>query len=78
MVWCDAHAATLVERAQEYQLEEGECLVMENGRAMHGRTGWEAGTIDRHLQGCYVGESAQSMQQPRTILQMNGRIHLGL
>eukprot|EP01051_Picozoa_sp_SAG22_P016253 SAG22_NODE_2263_length_2774_cov_6.118879_3_plen_167_part_00 len=38
----------------EYQLKAGECMVMDNTRTMHGRTGWEAGAVERHLQGCYV------------------------
>jgi gamma-butyrobetaine dioxygenase len=36
------------------RLAPGDLLVMENGRALHGRSGFDANAGARHLQGCYV------------------------
>jgi gamma-butyrobetaine dioxygenase len=36
-----------------FRLEPGDCLVFDNTRALHSRTGFTAGG-DRHLQGCYA------------------------
>jgi gamma-butyrobetaine dioxygenase len=36
------------------RLAPGDLIVMENGRALHGRTGFDANAGARHLQGCYV------------------------
>jgi len=36
------------------RLAPGDLIVMENGRALHGRTGFDPNAGARHLQGCYV------------------------
>jgi gamma-butyrobetaine dioxygenase len=36
------------------RLAPGDLVVMENGRALHGRSGFDANAGARHLQGCYV------------------------
>jgi gamma-butyrobetaine dioxygenase len=36
------------------RLAPGDLLAMENGRALHGRSGFDANAGARHLQGCYV------------------------
>ena len=36
------------------RLAQGDLIVMENGRALHGRSGFDANAGARHLQGCYV------------------------
>ena len=36
------------------RLAAGDLIVMENGRALHGRTGFDPNAGARHLQGCYV------------------------
>ena len=36
------------------RLAPGDLMVMENGRALHGRTGFDSNAGARHLQGCYV------------------------
>jgi gamma-butyrobetaine dioxygenase len=36
------------------RLGPGDLIVMENGRALHGRSGFDANAGARHLQGCYV------------------------
>src|SRR5262249_34395675 len=49
-------AAILREPAGELRLrlEPGDLLIMENNRALHGRTSFDANLGRRHLQGCYV------------------------
>ena len=37
------------------RLEEGDCVLFDNGRVLHARTAFDPGTGSRHLQGCYVG-----------------------
>jgi gamma-butyrobetaine dioxygenase len=36
------------------RLAPGDLIVMENGRALHGRSGFDPNAGARHLQGCYV------------------------
>ncbi|MDF2763810.1 MAG: gamma-butyrobetaine,2-oxoglutarate dioxygenase, partial [Rhodospirillales bacterium] len=36
------------------RLAPGDLVVMENGRALHGRSGFDPNAGARHLQGCYV------------------------
>jgi gamma-butyrobetaine dioxygenase len=49
-------AAILRESAGELRirLEPGDLLIMENNRALHGRTAFDPSLGRRHLQGCYV------------------------
>jgi gamma-butyrobetaine dioxygenase len=42
------------ERALTFRLNPGDLLVMQNERALHGRTAFDANLGRRHLQGCYV------------------------
>jgi gamma-butyrobetaine dioxygenase len=42
------------ERALIFRLAPGDLLVMQNERALHGRTAFDANLGRRHLQGCYV------------------------
>ena len=42
------------ERALAFRLAPGDLLVMENERALHGRTAFDVNLGRRHLQGCYV------------------------
>lgn len=42
------------ERALIFRLTPGDLLVMQNERALHGRTAFDANLGRRHLQGCYV------------------------
>jgi len=42
------------ERALVFRLAPGDLLVMQNERALHGRTAFDANLGRRHLQGCYV------------------------
>ena len=42
------------ERALTFRLAPGDLLVMQNERALHGRTAFDANLGRRHLQGCYV------------------------
>lgn len=44
-------------RQIRYRLQAGECLVFRNERVLHGRTGFSAGTGERHLQVAYVNYS---------------------
>lgn len=44
-------------RQFHYRLEPGECLVFQNERVMHGRTGFSVETGTRHLQVAYVNRS---------------------
>lgn len=37
-----------------FRLEPGDCVVMQNDRALHGRTAFDPSRGRRHLQGCYV------------------------
>lgn len=37
-----------------FHLEPGDCVVMQNDRALHGRTAFDPSRGRRHLQGCYV------------------------
>jgi gamma-butyrobetaine dioxygenase len=37
-----------------FRLEPGDCVVMQNDRALHGRTAFDPSCGRRHLQGCYV------------------------
>lgn len=37
-----------------FRLEPGDCLVMQNDRALHGRTDFDPSRGLRHLQGCYI------------------------
>ncbi|WP_374381463.1 TauD/TfdA family dioxygenase [Dongia sp.] len=37
-----------------FKLEPGDCVVMQNDRALHGRTAFDPSRGRRHLQGCYV------------------------
>ncbi|WP_374652701.1 TauD/TfdA family dioxygenase [Dongia sp.] len=37
-----------------FRLEPGDCVVMRNDRALHGRTAFDPSRGRRHLQGCYV------------------------
>lgn len=37
-----------------FRLEPGDCVVMQNDRALHGRTVFDPSRGSRHLQGCYV------------------------
>jgi len=37
-----------------FQLNEGECIVFDNHRVVHGRESYEAGTGERYLRGCYI------------------------
>lgn len=47
--WCNdpAHQVT-------FRLEPGDVMFMDNHRAMHGRTAFDASKGHRHLQGCYI------------------------
>ncbi len=47
--WCNdpAHQVT-------FRLEPGDVMFMDNHRAMHGRTAFDASRGRRHLQGCYI------------------------
>ena len=47
--WCNdpAHQVT-------FRLEPGDVMFMDNRRAMHGRTSFDASKGRRHLQGCYI------------------------
>lgn len=40
------------------RLEEGECVVFENRRVLHGRHRFDASSGERHLRGTYVGRDA--------------------
>ncbi len=42
------------ERELIFRLAPGDLLVMQNERALHGRTAFDANLGRRHLQGCYV------------------------
>jgi gamma-butyrobetaine dioxygenase len=42
------------ERALIFRLAPGDLLVMQNERALHGRTAFAPNLGRRHLQGCYV------------------------
>jgi gamma-butyrobetaine hydroxylase len=42
------------ERALIFRLAPGDLLVMQNERALHGRTAFDANLGRRHLQGCYI------------------------
>ena len=44
-------------RAARLRLEAGDALVMDNTRALHGRTAYQPSGV-RHLQGCYVDPDA--------------------
>jgi gamma-butyrobetaine dioxygenase len=37
-----------------FKLEPGDCVVMQNDRALHGRTAFDPNLGRRHLQGCYI------------------------
>jgi len=57
--WYDAYrnfARILKQPAREliFRLAPGDLLVMQNERALHGRTAFDANLGRRHLQGCYV------------------------
>jgi len=52
----DGHRAVLVTRPDlmlTFRLEPGDCVVFDNTRILHARTGFAA-TGQRHLQGCYA------------------------
>lgn len=40
------------------RLEPGDLIVMENGRALHGRSAFDPNAGTRHLQGCYVDKDS--------------------
>ena len=40
--------------ALRLRLEPGDCLIMDNNRVLHGRTGYDPTEGARHLQGCYI------------------------
>jgi len=62
-------AATLREPAGELRLrlEPGDLLIMENNRALHGRTAFDPNRGRRHLQGCYVDKDG--VESRRRVLQ---------
>jgi gamma-butyrobetaine dioxygenase len=37
-----------------FKLESGDCVVLQNDRALHGRTAFDPSLGRRHLQGCYI------------------------
>ena len=42
------------ERELVFKLRPGDCVVMQNDRALHGRTAFDPNLGRRHLQGCYI------------------------
>ncbi|RFU33506.1 hypothetical protein B7463_g2778, partial [Scytalidium lignicola] len=49
--------ASLIESPEnmfEYKLQEGECVIFNNRRVLHGRRGFDTGTGERWLKGAYV------------------------
>jgi gamma-butyrobetaine dioxygenase len=42
------------ERELIFKLGSGDLVVMQNDRALHGRTGFDPNLGRRHLQGCYI------------------------
>jgi gamma-butyrobetaine dioxygenase len=42
------------ERELVFRLAPGDCVVMQNDRALHGRTVFDPNLGRRHLQGCYI------------------------
>jgi gamma-butyrobetaine dioxygenase len=51
------------ERALIFRLAPGDLLVMQNERALHGRTAFDANLGRRHLQGCYVDKDGLESRQ---------------
>jgi gamma-butyrobetaine hydroxylase len=49
------------------RLEPGDLLIMENNRALHGRTAFDPNVGRRHLQGCYVDKDG--VESRRRVLQ---------
>ncbi len=64
-------AAILREPAGELRLrlEPGDLLIMENNRALHGRTAFDPNRGRRHLQGCYVDKDG--VESRRRVLERN-------
>ena len=62
-------AAVLREPASELRLRlsPGDLLIMENNRALHGRTAFDPNRGRRHLQGCYVDKDG--VESRRRVLQ---------
>jgi gamma-butyrobetaine dioxygenase len=51
------------ERELIFRLAPGDLLVMQNERALHGRTAFDANLGRRHLQGCYVDKDGLESRQ---------------
>jgi gamma-butyrobetaine dioxygenase len=43
---------------RQFLLQEGELMMFDNRRLLHGRTGYDAASGPRHLQGCYIDADA--------------------
>lgn len=57
--WYDAYRifAQILKRPELeliFRLGPGDCVVLQNDRALHGRTAFDPGLGRRHLQGCYI------------------------
>jgi len=72
--WYEAYrhfAAILREPAGELRLrlQPGDLIIMENNRALHGRTAFDPNLGRRHLQGCYVDKDG--VESRRRVLERN-------
>jgi gamma-butyrobetaine dioxygenase len=63
------------ERELVFRLAPGDCVVMQNDRALHGRTVFDPNLGRRHLQGCYIDRDG--IESRRLILRRgicNGKV----
>jgi gamma-butyrobetaine dioxygenase len=51
------------------KLKPGEMLITDNERVLHGRLGFDLGTGDRHLQGCYLDRA--DLRSRKAVLERN-------
>ena len=52
-----------------FKLGPGDCVVMQNDRALHGRTAFDPNLGGRHLQGCYIDRDG--IESRRRVLRRN-------
>ena len=67
--WLDdpAHQAT-------FRLEPGDVMFMDNHRALHGRTAFDAASGARHLQGCYIEHDGPDTMYRLTLRRLRGTL----